>query len=170
MQALKIVAGVVLFAIAYGIIHDQITARVCLQYFTVFHPPVFPTTSPTLLAIGWGTIATWWGGAVVGILVAITARAGPLPKLTLSQLAWPLLILTAVMACCALLAGLIGYSFAPVPATFAAALPPDMDHRCVADWWAHGASYLSGFAGGLVLCAAVLVRRRALRAASSPPV
>lgn len=59
-------AGIVLFSIAaaifYGIAHDQITARVCVEYFTIGHLPVFKTTSPTLLALGWGVLATWWLG------------------------------------------------------------------------------------------------------------
>jgi len=32
--------------------------------------------------------------------------------------------------------------------------------RFVADWWTHNASYDSGAVGALVLCAAVLGRRR----------
>ena len=58
--------GIVLFSIAaavfYGIAHDQVTVRVCLEYFTIGHPPVFKTTSPALLALGWGVLATWWVG------------------------------------------------------------------------------------------------------------
>ncbi len=30
-------------AIAYGIAHDQITVRICLEYFTIGHSKVFPT-------------------------------------------------------------------------------------------------------------------------------
>jgi hypothetical protein len=41
-------------AVLYGVLHDQITARVCLEYFTVFHPPVFATQSPTRWQIALG--------------------------------------------------------------------------------------------------------------------
>jgi hypothetical protein len=58
VQLLAIILYSVFAAIAYGIAHDQITARVCLEYFTLGHPPVFQTRSPTLLALGWGVIAT----------------------------------------------------------------------------------------------------------------
>jgi hypothetical protein len=40
----------------------------------------FHTTSPTLLAIGWGIIATWWVGLILGILAAPAARLGSWPK------------------------------------------------------------------------------------------
>jgi len=74
MQALAIIAMCVAMAVAYGIVHDQITVRICLEYFTVGHPPVFPTSDPTLLALGWGVIATWWVGLLLGILLACAAR------------------------------------------------------------------------------------------------
>lgn len=58
MEAVKIVSFAVLVAILYGVLHDQITAHLAVEYFTVAHAPVFPTTSPFLLALGWGVIAT----------------------------------------------------------------------------------------------------------------
>jgi hypothetical protein len=51
-EGLKIILASVAAAIIYGIVHDQITARICIEYFTVFHPPVFLTQSPTLLGFG----------------------------------------------------------------------------------------------------------------------
>jgi hypothetical protein len=71
MEYLKIVLLVVMAG--YGIVHDQITARICIEYFTVFHPPVFRTENPTLLGLGWGVIATWWLGAIMGVLLATAA-------------------------------------------------------------------------------------------------
>jgi hypothetical protein len=59
MQSIKIILTCVVAAVLYGIVHDQVTARICVEYFLVFHPPIFPTQSPTLLALGWGVIATW---------------------------------------------------------------------------------------------------------------
>ena len=57
MLFFRIVLLSIASAIGYGILHDQVTARVCVEYFTIGHPPVFSTDSPTLLALGWGTIA-----------------------------------------------------------------------------------------------------------------
>jgi len=76
MEFAKIVLLSIAAAICYGILHDQVTARICVEYFTVFHPPVFPTDDPTLLALGWGVIATWWLGAFLGVVLAISARTG----------------------------------------------------------------------------------------------
>jgi len=73
MESLKIVFASIAAAILYGIVHDQFTARICVEYFTVFHPPVFATRSPTLLGIGWGIIATWWVGALLGLVLALVA-------------------------------------------------------------------------------------------------
>lgn len=52
MRFFAIVLLTVAAAVAYGVAHDQVTVRVSLEYFTVGHPPVFDTTSPTLLALG----------------------------------------------------------------------------------------------------------------------
>src|SRR5258708_20721897 len=88
----------------------QIPARICVESFTVFHPPVFPTGNPTLLALGWGVIATWWLGAFLGVVLAISARIGHRRKVTAGELARPILRLLAVMALSALLFGTTGYA------------------------------------------------------------
>ncbi|MFT5831565.1 MAG: hypothetical protein ACI9D0_002161, partial [Bacteroidia bacterium] len=51
MAAIRIVLLCMLAAIAFGIAHDQVTVRVCLEYFTIGHPKVLETNSPTLLAL-----------------------------------------------------------------------------------------------------------------------
>ena len=53
MHALTIVVLCIGMAITYGILHDQVTARVCVEYFTIGHEPIFGTDSPTLLGLGW---------------------------------------------------------------------------------------------------------------------
>ena len=52
MQSLKIVLTCILAAVLYGIFHDLFTAHICVEYFSVFHPPVFTTQSSILLALG----------------------------------------------------------------------------------------------------------------------
>lgn len=93
MENARIIGFATLAAIAYGILHDQVTAHLCVEYFTIGHPPIFATSSPFLLALGWGVIATWWVGLPLGIGLAIAARAGPAPKLALAQLRRPILLL-----------------------------------------------------------------------------
>lgn len=157
MESAKIILVCIGAAILYGIAHDQITARICVEYFTIFHPPIFATRSPTLLGLGWGIIATWWVGASLGVVLAIAARAGSRRKLTSMALVKPVGALLVLMAACALLSGIIGFFLARAhvvgpPAWVAAMLTPSAHSRFVADWWAHGASYLVGFVGGMALC------------------
>jgi hypothetical protein len=74
LELIKVVALGLLGAIAYGVIHDQVTVRVCLEYFTIGHPPLIRSTSPTLLGLAWGVVATWWVGLPLGVMVALAAR------------------------------------------------------------------------------------------------
>lgn len=149
----------------YGIIHDLFTAHICVEYFSVFHPQVFATQSATLLALGWGIIATWWVGVFLGTLLAISARAGSWRKINAGELVRPISWLLFVMALLAAIAGSLGYFLerwgvvAP-PIWVASVLPPARHARFMADWWAHNTSYFVGSFGGLVLCV-LTIRRRA---------
>ncbi len=164
MESLKIVFVCIAAAILYGIVHNQFTARICVEYFTIFHPPVFGTQSPTLLAFGWGIIATWWVGLFLGVMLAVAARAGSRPKLQVSVLLTPIGELLLLMGGSALLSGLTGYLLvrrgiiAP-PDWIASSLARCTHARFMADWWAHSASYAVGFFGGIVICVAQYRRR-----------
>lgn len=157
MRALKIVVLSTLAAILYGILHDQVTARVCLEYFTIGHPPIFPTRSPTLLAIGWGIIATWWVGLPLGCALALAARAGgSRPKLEAHELVRPIGVLLLCMFALALVAGLSGAFLASrgqvwLVEPLKTAVPADRQVAFLADLWAHTASYLGGLVGGIGL-------------------
>lgn len=165
MQFLLIILLCIASAICYGILHDQITARVCVEYFTIGHPPVFKTDSPTLLAFGWGVIATWWVGLILGIPLAIAARAGNRPRRNAGSLIRPIAILLGVMAICAVLAGMMGFILARHRVVFlieplASAVPREKHVAFLADLWAHLASYIVGFVGGVVLIANTWRSRR----------
>jgi hypothetical protein len=172
MQSVRIILLCILAAVTYGIIHDQVTARICVEYFTVGHPPVFPTEDPTLLGIGWGIIATWWVGLFLGIPLAVVARAGPRPKRSAASLVKPIACLLVVMAVCAALAGLIGWVLAQngvmnLDGRLAEALPADRHKPFLIDAWAHAASYLSGLVGGIVVMIVVWRSRDALARAAA---
>jgi hypothetical protein len=163
MQFIKIIGMCVLAAVGYGIVHDQITARICVEYFSVFHPPILGgTQSPTLLAFGWGVIATWWVGVLLGVPLAIVARVGDWPRLTASDLLPMIRSLLIVMAVCAFVAGVTGYFGGTMPEYMAELLPSQRHRRFLVDWWAHNASYGSGFVGGMVLW--IFAFRKRLRA------
>jgi hypothetical protein len=151
-------------AIIYGVIHDQITARICVEYFTIGHPPVFGTDDPTLLALGWGVIATWWVGLILGLLLALSSRLGSWPRFSAAQLVRPLAIMLAVVGVLALVAGTVGHVAATrggvwLVEPMASRVPADRHVAFLTDLWAHLASYIAGFLGGIVLCVYVLVRR-----------
>ena len=153
MEKAKIVLLSVLAAVAYGILHDQITVRLCIEYFTVAHPPIFHTTSPTLLAICWGSVATVWVGIAMGSLLAMVSQSDGLLPVPLARLRTGILRLLATMAVCASLAGVAGYELArfaivPFPAVLGRMIPPTHHERFMAAWFAHNTSYLVGFAGG----------------------
>ncbi|MEN6405275.1 MAG: hypothetical protein ABFC77_02270 [Thermoguttaceae bacterium] len=165
MQFFKIIILCIASAIVYGILHDQVTTRVCVEYFTVGHPPIFHTESPTLLAIGWGIIATWWVGLTFGILAALASRIGAWPTFTANDLIRPIVGLLIVMGILSLLAGTAGYKIAEtgiltLPEPLASRLPATKHVPFFADWWAHQTAYGVGFIGGSVLCIWVLIRRR----------
>lgn len=167
MEFLKIIALTIIAAIVYGVLHDQVTARVCVEYFTVAHPPLFGgLTSPTLLAFAWGVIATWWAGAYVGVPLAIVSRYGAWPKLSARDLVRPLAVLFLAMAISALTYGVWGWRHAIADAHLRASVgefvSTDRAPAFVADWFAHSASYTVGFVGGaaLWLCAIVTRWRR----------
>lgn len=156
MEALGIVLLCVGAAVSYGIFHDQVTARVCVEYFTIGHVRVFDTNDPTLLGLGWGVLATWWVGLLLGIALAFAARSGTRPPTSVRSLVRPVGVVLMVMAGASLVAGLVGGGLAhtgmvTLAGPLAAAIPPDRQARFIADHWAHSASYLAGLVGGLVL-------------------
>src|ERR1700693_5033534 len=159
MQSLKIILACVLAAILYGIAHDQITARLCIEYFTVFHEKIVETQSPTLLGLAWGVVATWWVGAILGILLAMASRLGSRPKLQFRDLFRPICFLLGVMSVCALASGFAGYMSGWISQDIAALVPISVHRAFAADWWAHTASYLAGILGGLALCVVAYKKR-----------
>lgn len=174
-EAGRIVAFATLAAVTYGVLHDQVTAHLCVEYFTIAHPPVFPTKSPFLLAIGWGIIATWWVGLPLGIGLALAARAGPAPRLTIIELRRPIIVLMLTSGVLALVAGLLGGALvatgvAAVPGGWKEFIPPAEYVAFSADAWAHLASYASGAVGGLIMIAHTAWSRRSTAVSRLPPL
>src|SRR5215472_13883073 len=165
-ETLKIVLLPTIAAIAYGIVMDQITIRVCPEYFTIAHPHILNTDSLTLLALAWGGIATWWAGAIAGVAFAIAARAGKLPKVTWRRFLRPLAALALVMALCTIAAGFVGswmVNSGSIPAVqaWAMSLPLDKQAAFMADAFAHVASYLVGALGCLTIAVSAAWKRYA---------
>jgi hypothetical protein len=159
-EAAKIVLLATAAAVAYGVAHDQITARLSLEYFTVAHPPLVDSASPTAIGAAWGVVATWWVGGALGILLALAARAGGRPRRSVASLLRPIARLLGVAALCALLLGSLGWFGARggalvLRAPFAAQVPAERHARFFAAWGATAGSYAAGLLGGIALCAGV---------------
>lgn len=169
MAFLRIVLASVLIACVYGVAHDQVTARLCIEYFTLFHPRLGVPETPTMLGLAWGLLATWWVGLGLGLALACAARAGSWPKLALRDLRTPLAVFVAALFVLAMMALMAGWAAGvsdrfPPPAAIAERMPYERWKHFNAAWWAHSASYFFGFLGGLALCGhAVLLRWRRAR-------
>lgn len=174
MQPLGIIGSCVLAAVLYGVIHDQITARICVEYFTVGHAKIIESEDPTLLGLTWGVVATWWAGLLLGLLLALAARAGSRPKRSLRSLVRPVLFLLSLMAGFAVVSGVIGYMLA---STGTVVLPDSLKEKLPAQKWAafqacafaHQMSYNVGFVGGGMTIAWVWVSRKRLRPVTPRP-
>jgi len=163
----RILALCVGSAVAYGIVHDQITARVSIEYFTIGHPRLFATDEPTPHALAWGVIATWWVGLLLGIPLAIAARRGGQPRLAARDLLRPIGVLLVAMALCALLGAAIGRFGAErhwfgLFGDLRERVPLEKQVAFMTAGGAHGASYLVGFVGGVVLIVRTWRRRARL--------
>lgn len=160
MPSVKILLLSVAAAVCYGIVHDQITARISVEYFTIGHPPIFHTDNPTLLGLGWGVLATWWAGLLIGVPLELCAQRGDLPKRSAASLVKPIAILLLVMACAATMAGLAG-SFAAsthlvvLPEPYASEVRADRQADFIIAAAIHQASYATAFVGGIILCYSV---------------
>lgn len=237
LPALRIIGLCMLAATAYGLVHDQITVRVCVEYFSITHAPILQSrsnllaewlygasilwwvgliaaflivlaaragrlrdskiqdmakacgfvllvsfipvitiwlgrtvdpNSPTVLALVWGVVATWWVGLALGILFALAARVGRWPTLGARDLVPSVLILLGVMAAFAMLAGTAGYHLSTqgkvaIPIEAANVVPSAMHHRWMAALYAHNASYNVGILGGLLISALTPLARRRRR-------
>lgn len=166
----RIVATGILAGVAYGLVHDQITAHLCVEYFTVGHPTIVDTESPLVLGLLWGVIATWWAGAILGALLGLAATLGPWPPVPPQQLHRPILRLLGAMALGAAIMGLVGYALARNDQLYLhpwliRTIHPTDPASYQAVWFAHNASYGFAALGALMLSARLLVGRvRAARA------
>jgi hypothetical protein len=162
----KIVVLGVFAVVLYGVLHDQVTVRICLEYFTIGHPQLIRSTSPTLLALVWGVVATWWVGLPLGVILAMAARRGNRPKLTAAQVRPFVLRLLIVVGLLASMSGLVAYVLAThgdvtLPRDWSDLLPPTAQVPFLVDAWTHLASYVFGILGGAVI-AMLIYRRRGL--------
>jgi hypothetical protein len=77
LDAIKIITLCIVAAALFGVIHDQVNARICVEYFTIGHPDILGNDSTAVLGLFWGVAATWWVGLLLGIPLAFVSLRGP---------------------------------------------------------------------------------------------
>lgn len=163
-QTLLIIALCVSSSILFGVLHNQASARVSLEYFTIGHPPLIASTSPTLMGIAWGVHSTWWVGLILGLLLALAGRAGKWEKRSAGSFIRPLLILFAACGTASVLFGILGHRLVilgkvPFLEGMSGAISPESRPGYMAALWMHTASYTAAAMGGLILAVGVFTGR-----------
>ena len=157
MQWLQLFSIGLLTTVTYGVINNQVTARICIEFFDLF-PLRIANDSPTAIATAYGIWSTWWLGVFFGGLMATVGRVGRLPKIAPATIARPVgLVLSGVATTAAVfgVAGYFLYSSTPwntLPQDIRAAIPPDKVWAFFVVNSAHSGAYVSGVAGALILC------------------
>jgi hypothetical protein len=143
--------------VGYAILQDEVSARLCPEYFTVLHRPIPGVTDPTLLGICWGFLGGWWGGALLGYAAGLCATLGPGPQLAPRELLKPIALLVCSVAATTPLAGYsvwrhseaLGVMLDPA---MAEAVPLRRHRELLTVACYHFVAYTSSVVGGVVLC------------------
>lgn len=121
--SVRIVGLCILNACIFGIINDQITVRICFEYFSEgFHKEMIKGTwvgeflgrypdSPTIWGATWGIIATWWVGAILGVILSVSSRMRSWPRLSSKNLAFPVFACISLLGLTVLLLALLEHNF-----------------------------------------------------------
>lgn len=152
---IEIVVLSVLAAIVYGVVHDQVTAQICVEYFAEGSADI-GAEDATVRALLWGVLGTWWMGLVLGVFLTISARSGLRPKLRASALVLPLLFVLIRVSIFSLLGGWIGYKLAEGGSIGLADKIPGRGGAGRVDYvgvlWAQWTAYGAASIEGAVLC------------------
>lgn len=163
LHFLRCTLAVLMLGIAYGVAHDLVTAHVCVEYFTRFHPQIVETENPLLLALVWGVAATWWVAVALGMVVGLAASAGKRPLAPLGHVVRAAALCLAGLWVAAMLAGLAGaFLGGPLSDDFLhrSGLPKGREARFWFDYWAHLAAYGGGVLAASGLCIGIWRGRR----------
>lgn len=179
----KIVGGSIGAACLYGVVNDQVTARICPAYFNKgFHRAntegmseswlkrQLRSDSPTRLGFSWGILATWWMGALLSVPVTLASRLGPAPRLGMNDLVLPTAAALLLMGAGSAYEGWKGYQRACKMGTdhkndlqrtcyHVPDLSSDEFNNFYADAKAHEAGYKYGTLAGLGMTAFAIGKR-----------
>ncbi|HYE73909.1 MAG TPA: hypothetical protein VEF04_11285 [Blastocatellia bacterium] len=164
MPYLRIVMMCIVVVSIYGILQDQISVRISPDYFAVTHPPINGVSSLALLGLIWGFLGSWWGGLIIGLMLATAAIFGRRPKVNSSDLLIPIIIWTIATGTVTAIAGLSGYVNGLITGIslgdpWAAKIPRDRHLQFFAIGCAHLGTYVGGLLGAVGLCIWTLRKR-----------
>jgi hypothetical protein len=158
--------------VGYAMLQDQVSARLCPEYFTVLHPPIPELTDLTILGISWGFLGAWWGGIVLGLVMSLVATLGPRPSPAPRELVCPLCVLVGVLALVTALTGFTVWRHAhllgvALDSPMAEMVPRERHRELLTVACYHLSAYVTATVGGVVLCMWVWAER-CKRARHSP--
>ena len=161
---LKIIGLTSLMAMLYGLVHSQATALISLEYFTEGLPQLFTITSPLLLALLWGLVASWWYGLALGAVLALASSYGSYPKCSARSLRFPMTIALIVVGLSAYFVGVLGRDLARVGYVHileptASQVPAERHVAFLSVLWAHWASYITAAVATVVLALWIIWQR-----------
>lgn len=84
----RVILGATALSCGLGVAIDLVTAHVAVEYFTVHHPKVVESQEPLVMALVWGVLASWWFGAIAGLVLAVYNRRQPRPVSVAQLLRW----------------------------------------------------------------------------------
>jgi len=170
-QFWRIFLGTILLSIAYGILHDMVTAHVAVQYFTEYHPHLVDSKSPIVMALLWGVVATWWFGAMAGLVIGIADVVGKspiVPAHAVLKLAGKALLVVLALAMLVLVFSLALKDHMPrMMDDYFYDEAPSLRLRLGSVGNAHLFSYAGCLLAVIWVCVSIAVQRRRLRFASS---
>jgi len=163
-QVMLIIVLCVFSSVLFGVLHNQVSARVSPEYFTIGHRALIHSTSPTLMGIAWGIYSTWWVGLILGVLLSAAGRMGNWEKRSALSLFKPVAVLLCICGASSLAFGFAGYRLSvsgaiPFLKQMGMAIRPEDQPRFIAALWMHTASYTAAAMGGLILALHVFMQR-----------
>ena len=167
-ESFYVTAASTIFAIIYGVLYDQITTRICLEYYmTGNHPRLINSDSPTLHGLIWGVITTWWVGLGLGIPTALVSQFGSWPSVSAQELFPALLFQFFIIPASSFLIGSSAYlymrysGFAPQLNVMGSHLlqSPAVRQKWLTVGIANSAGYLVGLVNSIIIWCVIIHKR-----------
>ncbi len=154
----------------FGVLMDQVSARLCPEYFTVLHSPIPGLTDPTLVGVVWGVLGAAGGGVALGYAAGLAATVGRRPPLSTRELVRPMVVTVGAVAAAVAITGVSVWYNAHglgvrLDAAVGDAIPAQRHVAALNVGCYHLTAYAASVLGSVVLCVWV-GRERAKRGSS----